>query len=239
MADRLAGDAGWRQMSLGPGGLGFSVRSVPQLRVAIGLLRAVVGAFTVSVLFYTFGLNTEGGDANPFDFFGYFTNQTSLLMGVVLITTGILAVVQRRPPSWLISLRGMATSYLIVVAVIYNVLVPGTGTAPPWVSALLHVIVPAYAVLDWVLVNDRPALPWRGLWILLPYPIVWLVVVLSRGATDGWVPYGFLLPANGPTSLILHIVALVCAVMVAGVLVWWASRRPRWRRGADQGVAEH
>jgi hypothetical protein len=118
----------------------------------------------------------------------------------------------------------MATSYLIVVAVIYNLLVPGTGNAPAWVSAVLHVIVPAYAVLDWVLVNDRPPLPWRRLWLLLPYPIVWLVVVLARGATDGWVPYGFLLPANGPTSLILHIVALVCAVMVAGVLVWWASR---------------
>jgi hypothetical protein len=184
----------------------------------------VVGAFTVLVLFYTFGLNIEGGDANPFDYFGYFTNQTSLLMSVVLIATGILTALQRRTPPWLTSLRGMATSYLIVVAVIYNLLVPGTGNAPAWVSAVLHVIVPAYAVLDWVLVNDRPPLPWRRLWLLLPYPIVWLVVVLARGATDGWVPYGFLLPANGPTSLILHIVALVCAVMVAGVLVWWASR---------------
>ena len=121
-------------------------------------------------------------------------------------------------------LRGVATAYLIVVAVIYNVLVPGTGSAPPWVSAVLHVIVPTIAVLDWVLVDDRGLLPWGQLWILIPYPLVWLLVVLGRGATDGWVPYGFLLPQNGPASLILHIAALVCAVMIAGVLVWWASR---------------
>jgi hypothetical protein len=91
-------------------------------------------------------------------------------MSAVLITTGIVTALQRQEPSWLTSLRGMATSYLIVVAVVYNALVPGTGTAPPWISHVLHIIVPAYAVLDWVLVNDRPALAWRRLWILLPYP---------------------------------------------------------------------
>nr|WP_272914779.1 epoxide hydrolase [Rathayibacter rathayi] len=33
----------------------------------------------------------------------------------------------------------------------------------------------------------------------MPYPIVWVVVVLVHGATDGWVPYGFPLPENGGT----------------------------------------
>jgi hypothetical protein len=73
-------------------------------------------------------------------------------------------------------------------------------------------------------VGDRHPLRWRLLWIVLAYPAIWLLVVLARGATDGWVPYGFLLPENGASSLILHIVALLCAVMIAGVLVWWGSR---------------
>jgi len=182
------------------------------------------GVLTISVLFYTYGLNVADGYANPLNYFGYFTNQTSLLMGAVLVTTGVLIILRRRLPRWLTALRGAATSYLIVVAVIYNVLVPGTGSAPPWVSTVLHVIVPVYAVVDWVFVNDRPRLRWRRLWILLPYPIVWLVVVLARGATDGWVPYGFLLPESGLDSLILHIVALIVVLLLAGVLVWWASR---------------
>lgn len=200
------------------------MHSAAPVRLVIGALRTLVGASTISVLLYTYGLNVAGGEANPFDYFGYFTNQTNLLAGVVFIVTGVLTIARREPPRWLTLLRGMATAYLIVVAVIYNVLVPGTGSAPPWVSAVLHIVIPIVAVLDWVLVNDRRPLLWRRLWILLPYPCIWLLVVLARGATDGWVPYGFLLPDNGPTSLSLHILGLIGAVMTAGFLVWWASR---------------
>jgi hypothetical protein len=176
------------------------------------------------VLLFAYGLRVEAGDPNPFDYFGYFTNQTSLFLGALFVVTGALTIARRTPLAWLSLLRGLATTYLIVVAVIYNVLVPGTGSAPPWVSAVLHVVVPVLAVVDWLIVGDRGPLPWRRLWVVLAYPVIWLGVVLARGATDGWVPYGFLLPENGVGSLVLHIAALLCAVIIAGVLVWWGSR---------------
>lgn len=113
---------------------------------------------------------------------------------------------------------------------IYNTLVPGTGSAPPWVSAALHVVLPVIAVLDWALVDDRRPLAWRRLWSVLVYPLVWLIVVLTRGATDGWVPYGFLLPENGIASLALHIIGLMVAVVAAGALVWAMSRLRIGRR---------
>ena len=194
------------------------------IRLVIGLSRTVMGALTLAVLGYAYSLNIASGDGNPFDYFGYFTNQTSLIMALLLLTTGILTIVGRQGPDWLTPLRGVATTCLIVVAIIYNTLVPGTGTAPPWVSAILHMILPAFVVLDWVLVDDHRSLSWRRLWIVLPYPLIWLVVVLARGATDGWVPYGFLLPGNGTVSLALHIVVLLCALTLAGALVWWTSR---------------
>lgn len=200
------------------------VRSATRVRFAIGLVRGLAGLCTVSVLVYTYRLNIAAGYANPLDYFGYFTNQTTLVMGIVLVATGTLIIADHDPPRWLTMLRAAATAYLIVVAVIYNGLVPGTGSAPRWVSVVLHIIVPGFVVLDWLLVSDRPPLLWRRLWILLPYPIVWLVVVLARGATDGWVPYGFLLPENGPISLTLHVIGLTGAVMIAGVFVWWTSR---------------
>lgn len=190
----------------------------------VGLSRTIVGALVVAVLAYAYRLDVAAGDGNPFDYFGYFTNQTSLVMSFLLIATGVITIIEPRAPDWLSSARGAGTVYLLVVAVIYNVLVPGTGSAPPWVSTVLHVAFPAIAVLDWLLVNDRRPLPWRRLWIVLPYPLVWLLVVLARGATDGWVPYGFLLPENGSLSLTLHISGLLCALIAAGALVWWASR---------------
>jgi hypothetical protein len=178
----------------------------------------------IAVLVYVYALRIGVGDGNPFDFFGYFTNQTSLLASVVLITSGWFAIVGRSAPRALPLVRGIATSYLLVVAVVYNVLVPGTGSAPPWVSVLLHIVFPLVVALDWLLIGDRLRLPWRMLRLVLPYPIVWLTVVLIRGITDGWVPYGFLLPERGLASLVEHIAGLIAAIVCAGVLVWAASR---------------
>jgi hypothetical protein len=195
--------------------------------VLIGLLRVLAGGFTVSLVLYAYGLSVSNGNPNPFDFFGYFTTQTNLMMGIVLILGGAFAIAGLAPPSGLVLVRGAVTAYLIVVAIVYNVFVPGTGSAPPWVSAILHVVVPALAILDWLLVGDRRPLLWRRLWLVLAYPAVWLTVVLIRGATDGWVPYGFLLPERGAISLMVHVVVLVAAVLAAGALVWLASRLAR------------
>jgi hypothetical protein len=49
-------------------------------------------------------------------------------------------------------------------------------------------------------------------------------VVLIRGLTDGWVPYGFLLPERGAASLAVHVLGLLTALLAAGTLVWTASR---------------
>lgn len=206
----------------------------PQTRAAWGIGRIVVGASVIAVLLYAYALRIAVGDASPFDYFGYFTNQTSLIAALVLIGSGALGATGRSVPSWFALLRGIVTAYLLVVGVIYNVLVPGTGSAPPWVSVLLHVVFPLLVALDWLLIGDRPRLPWSRLWMLVPYPLIWLVVVLWRGVTDGWVPYGFLLPERGLGSLMFHVLGLLVAVLLAGVLVWAASRfRGVWMRTSE------
>ncbi|MBP5802155.1 Pr6Pr family membrane protein [Microbacterium maritypicum] len=206
----------------------------PQTRRAWGIARIVVGGSVIAVLLYAYALRIAVGDASPFDYFGYFTNQTGLIAALVLIGSGALVTTGRSVPSWFVLPRGIVTAYLLVVGVIYNVLVPGTGSAPPWVSVLLHVVFPLLVALDWLLVGDRPRLPWSRLWMLVPYPLIWLVVVLWRGVTDGWVPYGFLLPERGLGSLMLHVLGLLVAVLLAGVLVWTASRfRGVWMRTSE------
>lgn len=190
--------------------------------LAIG--RIAAGALVVGVLGHSYGEERAAGRGNPVDFLGYFTNQTSLLTSVLLIFTGALTLTGRTAPVWLTTARGVATACLLVVALVYNVLVPGTGSAAPWVSAVLHVVFPYLVVLDWLLVGDRRALPWRRLWMVLPYPALWLGVVLARGVTDGWVPYGFLLPEHGLRSLGLHVAGLLVVLTAAGALVWMASR---------------
>lgn len=191
---------------------------------AIARARITVGAAVLLVMGHTYSLGTGGW--NPFDFFGYFTNLTNLLTAAVLITTGIMAL--RRPrvpePPWLHTARGVAVVCMLIVGVVYNVLVPGTGSAPPWVSAALHIVMPALMLLDWICIGDRGALPWRHWWAVFPYPLAWLAVVLMRGATDGWVPYGFLLPARGAGALAATCGGLLVALAVSGAVVWGLSR---------------
>jgi len=190
----------------------------------VGIGRAGSGIVVIAVLVYGYSVRIAVGDNNPFDYFGYFTNQTSLLASGILIVTGVLTLRGGRISPTLTLLRGMATSYLLLVALIYNLLVPGTGSAPPWMSALLHVVFPVLVACDWLLLGDRAPLPWGRLWLLLPYPALWLITVLIRGVTDGWVPYGFLLPERGWASLAFHVVGLLAAIVAAGALVWTASR---------------
>ena len=193
---------------------------------SVALLRIAAGATVSAVIGYAYGLRIAVGDANPFDYFGYFTNLTCLLACIVLIVTGALTLGRQRVPDDVVLCRGLTTACLLVVGVVYNVLVPGTGSAPPWVSVILHIVFPLLVLADWTLFGDRPSLAWQRLWLVLSYPAVWIVVVLIRGATDGWVPYGFLLPERGTASLIAHIALLLAALMAAGSLVWALSRQP-------------
>lgn len=190
----------------------------------MAVLRIVVGLAVLGVLAVSYTEQRAAGRGAPGDFLGYFTNLTSLLTAVVLVVTGALATSGRPVPAWLTLARGVATACLLVVAGVCNGLTPGEGGATPWVSVVLHVVFPCVVALDWLLVADRPALPWRRLWLVLPYPLLWLAVVVVRGRTDGWVPYGFLLPERGLASLGFHVAGLLVALGVAGALVWAGSR---------------
>ncbi|WP_295035809.1 MULTISPECIES: Pr6Pr family membrane protein [unclassified Microbacterium] len=207
----------------------------PAAARVVGGVRGLVGLAVLVILLYTYAIGGEAHGYNPFDYFGYFTNLTSLLAALVLLTCGALGLTVRRTPCWLAPARAVVTACMLIVAVIYNTVVPGTGSAPAWVSLTLHAVLPTLMALDWLLIGDRRCLPWSRLWVLAPYPLLWLAVVLVRSATDGWVPYGFLLPERGATAMTLTVLGLLGALTAAGVLVWAASRFPGvvLRRGTD------
>lgn len=184
----------------------------------------LTGGGVIGILVFTYVIGIPRQGASLIDYFGYFTNLTSLLTSGVLIATGLLSLRRRSMTAPLASARAVAVACMIIAGVVYNVLVPGTGSAPAWVSVALHTLFPVLLVLDWVLIGDRAPMPWRRLWLVLPYPAIWLGVVLARGITDGWVPYGFLLPERGVLSLTLHVAGLFAALLASGSLVWALSR---------------
>lgn len=198
---------------------------------AFGILLALA---VLGILGYAYAI---GPDRSPLDYFGYFTNLTSLLTAAILASAGAYGLLRRTASPWLVRARAVAVPCMIVVGVVYNVLVPGTGAAPPWVSIALHAVLPLVVLLDWAVAGDRGPLPWRGLWIVLLYPLLWIAVVLLRGRTDGWVPYGFLLPERGLVSLLLHIAGLLLTLLAAGALAWALSRTAGLSRSTGRSPA--
>lgn len=50
-----------------------------RVAIAVGTARVAVSAVVVVLLVLTYVERIAVGDGNPFDYFGYFTNQTNLL----------------------------------------------------------------------------------------------------------------------------------------------------------------
>ena len=196
------------------------------IRIPVALLRLAVALLVLAAVVGTALDTASRTPIVPVNFFGFFTIQGNILLALVLLITAAVSLGGRAQGPLLTLVRGAATSWILVVGIVYNTLLIGTagGVTLPWANTVLHVVFPLYGLLDWLLVADRPALPWRRLWVVTVYPIVWLVVVLVRGATDGWVPYPFLDPANGYGSVAVAVLIVAVAFVASGALVWALSR---------------
>ncbi|POH60481.1 hypothetical protein C3B59_16115 [Cryobacterium zongtaii] len=193
---------------------------------SIAVLRLGAAALTLTAVAATFFSTASRATINPFNFFGFFTIQSNLLAAAALGATAVLVLLGRTAPAWLVLARAATTAYMIVVGLVYNTLLVGLpgGVELPWANTVLHVVFPVYCLLDWALVADRGPQPWRRLWVVLVYPVLWCAVVLVRGATDGWVPYPFLNPVTGYGSVLLYVLLIAVAVITAGAAVFGLSR---------------
>lgn len=189
------------------------------LRVAIATL---VGVAIVATFFDT----ATRATINPFNFFGFFTMQSNIITAVVLFLAALATFMGHPQTRLLMFARACATTYIIIVGIFYNLLLAGMegGVSLEWANWVLHVAFPVYAALDWILSDDRTALPWKRLGVVLIYPVVWIIVVITRGATDGWVPYPFLDPATGYGSVAVYSIVIFIATIIIGAIVFALSR---------------
>ncbi|MGV8857666.1 Pr6Pr family membrane protein [Rhodoglobus sp.] len=169
------------------------------------------------------------------EYFSYFTIQSSLINVVILALSGLVAVRRERESTLLSVLRASVVSYAVVTAGVYNVLlrgIPDEGyVGIQWPNEVIHVWVPLFLLLDWLVAPSRPVLRMRDVRIVVIYPLAWLAFTFVRGALDGWFPYPFLQP-NGPDGwggiavYVLGIAAFIIGISV--VLI--AVSRARWAR---------
>jgi hypothetical protein len=185
--------------------------------IALLMLAAVVRLLIDSI---------QGGDFVFWNFFGYFTIQNNLIGAAALLAaTGFTGLAR---PLWVEYLRACAATYLVIVVTVYwTLLAPGSDESPwMWTNVVVHLVSGVALLVDWLVEGPRSRLPLRTVWVVMAYPSVWLIVVLVRGATDGWFPYPFLDPANGYASIAVVIAGIFVAGLVLGGLLFSATR---WR----------
>ncbi|MDQ2624066.1 MAG: Pr6Pr family membrane protein, partial [Actinomycetota bacterium] len=127
----------------------------------------------------------------------YFTNQTAILLVVVMVW-GALSQVTRlpRPPAWF---KGAVVVFLLITALVsYFVLAPESPDAPAIFLGLTsgtieHELNPLLVALDFILFDAHRRLRWRhaALWLL--YLVAYAAFTTIRAeliATPDY-PYGF------------------------------------------------
>lgn len=219
------------------------------LRAAMGvvILAAVFAQLSASITTATdLGRDVATTVAN---FFSFFTVLSNVAAAVVLVCSAMLALRKEgasEPVPLSVALAAV-TTFMIITGVVYNVLLRGVelpqGSAPvPWSNEVLHLIAPLFLLLDLFLAPIRRRLPWKALWVVLAFPILWATYTLVRGPlvvnpttlAPYWYPYPFLDP-HGPggwVSVVIYVAAITIAFFAVGAgVVAWGRRFSRRHPG--------
>ncbi len=166
-------------------------------------------------------------------FFAYFTIESNLLVAIAAVSLALDPA--RDGPVWRV-VRLAGTVGITITAVVHFLLLRPLLDLEGWDYAadkLLHMVVPALAVLGWFLFGPRPRVTSRTIWLALLFPITWAAWTLTFGALDGWYPYPFLDPAEEGWAGVLVAVVAITALFLAlfGAAAWWDRRSPATHRG--------
>jgi len=214
-------------------------------RRVIGVLRLLAGMALLATITIQITDRALNNAFDPWEYFSYFTIETSIINIGVLLVGGAMALRLQSDTVLFTTVRMTALTYAVVTAGVYNLLlrnVPYEGFAGlSWPNEVIHVWVPLFLLLDWLFAPGRPALPWSSLRLVLVYPVVWIIYTLMRGAASGGeiYPYPFLDPANGGWgSVAIYIVALSAVLLGLGALAVEYGR-VRSRRPVARAVPRH
>ena len=168
----------------------------------VAILRWLAAATILSSVVWQVTDRLAHGLFRPAEYFAYFSIQGTLIAGVMLAYAGWLSWTGKPEKRLVTIVRVSATTYAVVIAVVYNALLrnsPGdirdAGYAWPVVpNEIMHVWTAVMILIDWLVLSGKFKLRLRAsLWVAV-FPLGWLAFSVTRGILDGWWAYWFLNP---------------------------------------------
>jgi hypothetical protein len=202
------------------------------LRRVVGTLRLAAGGLLTVGLGFQIIEKILNNAMIANEYFTYFTIQSSFIAAAVLVFGGVSALTRAEDSVRYTQFRMSVVAYAVVTAVVYNGLlrgIPYSGFHPsPWPGELMHVWIPIFILLDWLLSPGRPRLRWTSLGIAIAYPLAWLAFTFTRGAITGWYPYPFLEPSTGALSVTIYVVGIAAFIVgLASLAILYSRVRGR------------
>ncbi|MDD6373905.1 MAG: Pr6Pr family membrane protein [Bifidobacteriaceae bacterium] len=204
------------------------------MRYFVGIFRFVIAFFCLA------GTSETWTFAKPANFV-YFTHQTNILLGIVMIWAGISSLLgKKQPPAWL---KGMLTLNILITGIVAAVILPPTDSSDyvflPFLPGIplvrmVHVIAPILVSIDFLLFDEHRRFPWKYALDWLIYFPIYLAFVLIRaqiwphsGPEKGGNPYPYdfvNLKEIGWSGMCKNIVIYMLAFFVAGLLLCLIDR---------------
>jgi hypothetical protein len=188
-------------------------------------LFACVGWFALGL---QYGL-TLGGNPDKsvgeltLNFFSYFTILSNFLVALALTAPAVAP--NSRIGRWSLSegVRAAVAMFIVVVGVVYHFLLAGIWTPQGWSlvgNSLLHYVMPAAFVIDWLAFTPKGRLRWVD-------PAKWLIPVLiyggwtlAHGKLSGWWPYWFTdVDQLGLGKVMVYFAGLLVFFLIVGLIV--------------------
>lgn len=187
-------------------------------------------------------------DRSLVNLFSYFTIQSNLL---VMVGAAGVALDPHREGRVFGAVRLAGLVGITVTGVVYSTVLAGnldlTG-ADVVLDAIFHYVVPAGAIIGFVLIWPRTPLD-RTSWCFLAWPVAWLTYTLVRAevgdprfrvteTTTAPVPYGFLdAGENGAVSVTIACLGVTAFAVVLGAVYLWLAPSPTERDSSPRRSA--
>lgn len=173
-----------------------------------------------------------------FEFFSYFTVESNILVG---ITTVMLIANPARDGAWFRVLRIAGMFGITVTLVIYHFVLSPLAAFTGIAAASnigLHYVVPAFAIIGWVLFGPRSRVTWRALLLALIWPAAFMVLTVAQGAITGFYPYPFVnIDVLGFPTVAINGVGVILLLFAIGA-AYLLTDRLLSRRGAVDTASE-
>ena len=201
------------------------------MKVSLAIL-SIIGWFTlVTQLYVNIATHAVPLAETITRYFSYFTLLTN---GMVTVCCTVLWLAPASRWGRFFTLPQTVTAiavYIAIVGIIYNIALRSlwhmTGLQKV-LNELEHVIVPALFVLYWYIFAAKEPLNWKHCWPWLIYPLVYIVVILIRGAFSGFYPYPFInvseigMQQALINSVVVGVVFLLVSLLFIEIAKWIA-----------------